>query len=162
MSGFKSWNNNDNGSLFVTGGGGNSAGNSNNNNRVQQWSETNTGGTNNIGFLSTNKDVLTTGDMTCVNINLTSDERLKKNINNLDKNEHLDNIKKLIPKSYNFKNESDVTFGLIAQEVEKIYLNLVREDNNGFKSVNYIQLIPLLMLQTKEMERKIEELKNNN
>tara|TARA_B100000925_G_scaffold136903_1_gene102460 strand:+ start:179 stop:667 length:489 start_codon:yes stop_codon:yes gene_type:complete len=162
MSGFKSWNNNDNGSLFVTGGGGNSAGNSNNNNRVQQWSETNTGGTNNIGFLSTNKDVLTTGDMTCVNINLTSDERLKKNINNLDKNEHLDNIKKLIPKSYNFKNESDVTFGLIAQEVEKIYPNLVREDNNGFKSVNYIQLIPLLMLQTKEMERKIEELKNNN
>ena len=60
------------------------------------------------------------------------------------------------------KNDSKTTFGLIAQEVEKIYPNLVNTDNKGFKSLDYIQLVPLLLLQTNEMERKIEELKNNN
>ena len=34
--------------------------------------------------------------------------------------------------------------------------------NNGIKSLNYSQLIPLLLLQSNELERKIEELKNNN
>ena len=71
-------------------------------------------------------------------------------------------IKKLIPKSYNFQNKNKTSFGFIAQEVEKVYPNLVETDNNGIKSLNYSQLIPLLLLQSNELERKIEELKNNN
>ena len=50
-------------------------------------------------------------------------QRQTSNIKNLslNKKEHLDKLKRLIPKSYNFKNENKTTFGLIAQEVEKIY-----------------------------------------
>ena len=48
------------------------------------------------------------------------------------------------------------------QEVEKIYPTLVATKEDGTKSVNYTEIIPLLLLQTNEMERKIEELKNNN
>ena len=92
----------------------------------------------------------------------TSDIRLKNEIASLNKNEHLDKLNKLIPKSYKFKNDDKTTFGLIAQEVEKIYPNLVDTDNKGIKSLNYTQLIPLLLLQSKDLERKIEELKNNN
>ena len=49
--------------------------------------------------------------------------KFKNNIKNLsdNKTEHLDKLKRLIPKSYNFKNENKLSFGLIAQEVEKIY-----------------------------------------
>lgn len=160
MSGFKTWNNNNNG--FNSGGGsGNSAGNEKNNS-LFQWSETDTGGSNNVGILSTTKDVTTSGAVVCNSLRQTSDIRLKNQIATLNKNEHLDKLQKLIPKSYKFKNDDKTTFGLIAQEVEKIYPNLVDTDNKGFKSLNYTQLIPLLLLQNNEMERKIEELKNNN
>lgn len=161
MSGFKTWNRND-GFNTGGGGGGNSAGNNNNNNGLLQWSETQTGGSNNIGVLSTNKDVISNGIMTCTTLRQTSDIRLKNQITALNKKEHLDKINKLIPKSYKFKNDDTPIFGLIAQEVEKIYPNLVHTDNKGFKSLNYTQLIPLLLLQSKDLERKIEELKNNN
>ena len=92
-----------------------------------------------------------------------SDLKFKSNVKNLSDNkiEHLDKLKRLIPKSYNFKNKKDTSFGLIAQEVEKIYPSLVTTLEDGSKSVNYTELIPLLLLQTNEMERKIEELKNN-
>ena len=63
MSGFKTWNRNNNG-LISEGGSGNSAGN---NNRILfQWSETDTGGSNNVGVLSTTKDVTSSGVITCV------------------------------------------------------------------------------------------------
>ncbi len=71
-------------------------------------------------------------------------------------------MKKLIPKSYNFENDNKASFGLIAQEVEGIFPNLVTTNNNGIKNIDYSQLIPLLLLQTNTLERKIEELKNNN
>ena len=161
MSGFKTWNRNNGGFISGGGGSGNSAGN-NNGNSLLQWSETQTGGSNNIGVLSTNKDVTSNGIITCVSLRQTSDIRLKNQITALNKKEHLDKINKLIPKSYKFKNEDTPTFGLIAQEVEKIYPNLVHTDNKGFKSLNYTQLIPLLLLQSNDLERKIEELKNNN
>jgi hypothetical protein len=94
----------------------------------------------------------------------TSDLKFKSNVKNLsdNKREHLDKLKRLIPKSYNFKNKKDTSFGLIAQEVEKIYPSLVTTLEDGTKSVNYTELIPLLLLHSNEMERKIEELKNNN
>ena len=86
MSGFKTWNNSNNtSSLFIVGnGGGNIVGN-NTTNTVFQWSETNTGGINNVGVLSTDKDVHTDGVMKCVSLQQTSDIRLKNNIAPLNK-----------------------------------------------------------------------------
>lgn len=152
MSGFKSWNN-----------GNNSRGSSErsvsgNNSNNNQWGETST-------TLLTNKNVYTTQNMySDLGFYTTSDLKFKNNVKNLsvDKTEHLDKLRKLIPKSYNFKDQKQSSFGLIAQEVEKIYPSLVNTNKDGTKSVNYTELIPLLLLQTNEMERKIEELKNNN
>ena len=163
MSGFKTWNNRNNtSSIFIIGNGGGNIVGDNTTNSVFQWSETNTGGINNVGILSTDKDVHTDGIMKCVSLQQTSDIRLKNNIAPLNKKVHLDKLQKLIPKSYNFQNNNKTSFGFIAQEVEKIYPNLVETDNKGIKSLNYSQLIPLLLLQSNELERKIEELKNNN
>ena len=39
---------------------------------------------------------------------------------------------------------------------------MVHTGADGYKSISYEELIPLLFLQTNNLERKIEELKNNN
>ena len=153
MSGFKSWND------------GNNNNNNNNNNinnnsnyNLQQWGET-------PAMLFTDKDVSTSLSMQSdLGFFVTSDVNLKNNIKDLSNNkkEHLDKLRNLIPKSYNFKNQETTSFGLIAQEVEKIYPELVATQKDGTKCINYTELIPLLLLQSNDMERKIEELKNNN
>lgn len=76
----------------------------------------------------------------------TSDESLKKNVENL--NTSLDGIMKLRPVTYrwNFESESDpAKIGLIAQEVEEVFPQLVGEVSGGYKAIDYASLaIPLI------------------
>ncbi len=51
-------------------------------------------------------------------------------------------------------------FGFIAQEVEKVFPNLVKTDENGEKAVNYIEIIPLLLEAYKHQQKEIEELRS--
>ena len=90
-----------------------------------------------------------------------SDIRIKKDIENLTDN-HLDKLDRLVPKSYKFKNDGLEHFGFIAQDVEKEFPNLVSTDIEGLKSVNYLEMIPLLLHKINDLERKLEEIKNNN
>ena len=87
-----------------------------------------------------------------------SDIRIKKDIENLDGN-HLDKLDKLVPKSYKFKNDGLEHFGFIAQDVEKEFPNLVSTDMEGLKSVNYLEMVPLLLHKINDLERKLEEIK---
>ena len=89
-----------------------------------------------------------------------SDIRLKSNIEDLG-SENLNKLDNIIPKSYNFKNDNLLHFGFIAQDVEKVYPNLVTVDSDGMKSVNYLEMIPLLLHKINDLERKVEELSNN-
>ena len=88
-----------------------------------------------------------------------SDRRLKKNIIPLENT--LDKLQNLGAYSYQWIDETrdqNTQIGLIAQEVEKIYPNLVKEDTNGYKSVNYIGLVPILIEALKEQQSQIYEL----
>ena len=87
-----------------------------------------------------------------------SDIRLKDNIEELNDN-HLDKLNRLVPKSYVFKKDGLNHFGFIAQEVEKVFPNLVNMDVDGMKSVNYLEMIPLLLHKINYLERKLEEIK---
>ena len=62
------------------------------------------------------------------------------------------------------EREADTTvyFGFIAQELREIYPNLVSEDSDGFLSVNYVGLIPVLVDAIKELNTKIEKLEGKN
>ena len=53
-------------------------------------------------------------------------------------------------------------FGLIAQDLQKIYPELVYEDTDGYLSVNYTGLIPLLIQSVKELKAEIDALKTTN
>lgn len=86
-----------------------------------------------------------------------SDERLKKNIKNIEDDE----LFTLNPIMFSYKNDTNnkTHFGLLAQNVEKTYPELVETTNTGYKSVNYQELIPLMLSKMKKMQHEIDELK---
>ena len=89
-----------------------------------------------------------------------SDFRLKKNIQPI--HHALDAIKTLNGYTYNWKDNSrdeSLQVGVIAQEVQKIFPSLVRQDDKGILSVNYSGLIPVLIEALKEQQKQIDELK---
>ncbi|MEQ9374845.1 MAG: tail fiber domain-containing protein [Imperialibacter sp.] len=88
----------------------------------------------------------------------SSDIRLKENIKPLDS--PLDKILASEGLSYNYKADADteVHFGVIAQEIEKLFPHMVKEDSRGYKSVNYTELIPVLIEAIKEQQKLIEKL----
>ena len=87
-----------------------------------------------------------------------SDNILKENIETIDSTDLL----KLNPVKFQFKNDNKHKnhFGLIAQELETVYPELVSNNSIGFKTVNYIELIPILISQIKNMQKDIDTLKD--
>jgi uncharacterized protein (DUF342 family) len=51
-------------------------------------------------------------------------------------------------------------FGVIAQDVEKVFPELVGE-NEGYKTTNYIGLIPVLIEALKDQQKIIEQQNKN-
>jgi Chaperone of endosialidase len=100
------------------------------------------------------------------NLIQTSDKRLKQDFSLLSNS--LSDIYQL--KGYHFKwieasRSQDLQTGLIAQEVQKIFPELVQTDDKGFLSVNYIGLIPHLIEAVKELKNEnndLKELRNEN
>lgn len=102
----------------------------------------------------------------------SSDERLKKDIKQL--NNSLDLINQLEPVSFkwndkakeldSFKDLDCVQYGLIAQDVEKVIPEIVHDqykddDKTVYKSVDYVKIIPFLIDSIKELKKEITELK---
>ncbi len=55
-----------------------------------------------------------------------------------------------------FSNDKQI--GVIAQDVEKVFPELVNTDSDGYKSVNYSKLTPILIEAVKEQEASIKNL----
>jgi len=97
-----------------------------------------------------------------------SDMRYKKEIQPISNS--LDNLMKLRGVTYLWRQEdfpkkhfsSQREMGVIAQEVEQLFPDLVNTDKNGFKSVNYAKFAPLLIEAIKEQQKMIDELKSEN
>ena len=90
-------------------------------------------------------------------ITVTSSEKEKEQIKDIELD--VNDILKLNPKQYNYLNNSKLHYGLIAEEVEKVYPNLVSDDENIGKSLNYLEIIPLLLNKIKDLQNQIDELK---
>ena len=93
----------------------------------------------------------------------SSDIRYKTNITTLGN--ALDNVKKMRGVRYDLKEDKDTVpnegkhIGFIAQELEKIYDELVVDDDKGYKSVAYDKVTAVLVEAVKEQQKMIEELK---
>lgn len=53
-------------------------------------------------------------------------------------------------------------YGLIAQELQKIYPDLVVESQDGYLAVNYLEIIPLLIRSVQELNTKVEQYESGN
>lgn len=50
-------------------------------------------------------------------------------------------------------------YGLSAQELQKIYPDLVRESQDGKLGVNYVELVPILISSIQELKQELDEVK---
>ncbi|WP_166444567.1 tail fiber domain-containing protein [Dyadobacter bucti] len=86
----------------------------------------------------------------------SSDRRLKTGI--VPVANSLDHISKLKGYNYYWKDKTrdqSLQAGLIAQEVEALFPELVKTDEKGMKSVNYVGLIPHLIEAIKDQNKQI-------
>jgi hypothetical protein len=94
----------------------------------------------------------TTGQITAIDFNSASDRGLKTDVTKI--NNSIEILKQLSPVSFNWTTTGEKSYGLIAQEVEKILPELVSETNN-VKSVRYIPLIAMLIDAIVELDKRI-------
>jgi hypothetical protein len=66
----------------------------------------------------------------------------------------------LIGVRFDWKDTNKPSIGLIAQEVEKVIPEVIETDINGFKTVNYDALIPILIESIKDHEKRIVNLES--
>lgn len=129
------------------------------NNGVDYWTARNKQDNNNWEFRG---NITAQGEVTAYS---SSDRRLKSNITPITSS--LSIIDKINPVTFNWndkavklnntKNTSSKNYGVIAQEIEEVLPDLVHE-TNGYKSVDYIQLIGVLLSAVKELNNKIKNL----
>jgi len=108
----------------------------------------------------------------------SSDIRLKENVTLLkeDVNEGstLANVLNMNVIKYNYIDRSansdtakvmkeetlkEMHYGLSAQELREIYPDLVREGQDGYLGINYIELVPILIRSIQELKAELDEVK---
>lgn len=133
-----------------------------------------------------NGDTYVDGTLTATNVITPSDIRLKTNITKINNtNQTLENLMKISVLSYNYKKrevpeaerdtiqeatlrtydkkwESDAKerhFGFSAQELQEIFPDLVKEGQDGYLGVNYVEMVPLLLRSIQELKQELDEMK---
>jgi hypothetical protein len=101
------------------------------------------------GSITNGVDATFTGDVNAANFNTTSDIALKDNVELIES--PLDKLLQLSGYTFDWKNNGKSSVGVMAQEVEKVFPQIVSTDNNGVKRVSYDSLIPLLIEAIKEL-----------
>ena len=119
-----------------------------------------TSGTITASGISTSKLTYnpSTGAMTAVDFNSTSDLNLKENIHTVGN--ALEITEQLRGVSFDWKETGRSSYGVIAQELEEVLPELVKQGE--IKSVNYNGIIGVLIEAIKELKKEIEDLKNLN
>ena len=85
-----------------------------------------------------------------------SDKRLKDNIVKIGSS--LEKIKKLNGYTFDWKADGKKDIGVIAQEVERVFPELVGiNESNGMKTVEYGNLVAPIIEAIKELATKIED-----
>jgi len=120
-----------------------------------------TGSLRTTGSLDVDGVIRATGDVFAY---YSSDQRLKTDIVLIDG--ALDKVAGLGGYEFNWNEDnqeehSGHDYGVIAQEVESIFPELVQTRTNGYKAVRYEKLIPALIQAVKELKHRIEKLENS-
>lgn len=133
-------------------------------------------------------DTYVNGTLTATTVVTPSDIRLKENITPLETSKDASVLSKVMDMnviSYNYKartyedadTASEATkamrlaetqktkqrhLGLSAQELQKIYPDLVVEGQDGYLGVNYVELVPVLIRSIQELKAELDEVKGKS
>lgn len=117
-----------------------------------------------INTASPSEELDVNGDIRCVSLTQTSDARFKKNVRSID--QPLARLMSLHGVRFDWDQEAESApnlsdqpqIGLIAQEVEQQFPELVATDNQGYKSVDYGKMTAVLLEAVKELQLQNEKL----
>ncbi len=133
-----------------------------------------------------NGAVYVENDITATAFLTPSDIRLKQNVESISENTKrggtLENVLNMNVIKYNYidfnslRSKSDTTtadysdplfditadthYGLSAQELERLYPDLVKKGQDGFLGINYVELVPILIRSIQELSAELDELKD--
>jgi tetrahydromethanopterin S-methyltransferase subunit B len=113
-------------------------------------------GTTNLLTLDMSGNLTATGNVTAY-----SDRRIKENITPIT--EALSKVQRLTGNTYTRNDQEDTATkyaGLIAQEVEDVLPEAVREADDGIKVLDYNATIALLVESIKELKAEVDDLKS--
>jgi hypothetical protein len=124
--------------------------------------------TNNVYTLTptkSNANVQINGNLTVSgSINNASDFSLKTDIEDIG---DVNDIMFIKAKKYKYKDDDERKehYGFIAQEVETYFPNLItdefvkdEQDEQTYKTINYVEMIPLLLMKIQDMQEQIDRL----
>lgn len=108
-------------------------------------------------------NVYAKGDVVAYQSSNMSDVRLKKDIKPIT--DALDKVKKLNGVNFTWKKDNKKSIGFVAQEIEKVLPELVKttpaidDPEKQYKSVNYSNVVAVLVEAIKDQQKQIDELK---
>ena len=100
------------------------------------------------GDTTVSNDLTVSGD-----VNISSDARLKSNIVSLGST--LSKLLLIDGKSYTMNKSGEEKIGILAQDIQEVFPELVSKDDNEMLSVNYQGLVPVLINALKEQDKII-------
>ncbi len=98
-----------------------------------------------------------TGTLSSTVMTATSDKNVKDNVQIVT--DALNTVKQIDGVSFNWKDNGLKSYGVIAQDIEKVLPDVVQTNLEGIKSVNYQALTAFLIESIKQLSSEIEELK---
>ena len=102
------------------------------------------------GDTTVSNDLTVSGDVV-----ISSDARLKANIISLGAT--LSKLLLIDGKSYTMKKDGKQKIGVLAQDIQKVFPELVSSDDNDMLTVNYQGLVPVLINALKEQDKKFKD-----
>ena len=112
-------------------------------------------------FFATSNDIQITGSLNATSVTETSALRYKKYVKPL--RSQSDNVYKLRPVHFKWKDDNRGDIGLIAEEVGEIYPELVSIGVDGnAEGISYTKLTAVLIKTIQELSARIDKLENKN
>lgn len=91
-----------------------------------------------------------------------SDKRLKKKIKDISQ-EKLNQLHQIKTHEFVWRRDNRKDYGFIAQEIEKIFPELViTNPTTGYKAVQYVSLVPIMLEEVQQLRKENTALKEEN
>lgn len=114
-----------------------------------------------VGNITSEGDITTLGNVNAAAFYETSDARKKDIKSDLSLDKCYDLIDKCQTVIYSLKDQTQEQVGMIAQEIEEFFPEVVATDADGFKSLAYDRLVVICFKVLKDVIKRLEKLESN-